>query len=191
MSTKDEKVAVARERLALKRKDQDTIVKQVEADVSVNAGKQGSPEVQPKPRTKRTTDNAVAPPVVNPGNLEGAVYFVYFMHRKGASGDKDTGRTPFKIGVSNNVKEAREKLEEGSETDLKTHRIIKCNKGDAAKLLTSITKKFETYALQRNWYKVSKEAIDQCVADIIKNMEYSVVTESMARVGGRTRMINK
>ena len=111
-----------------------------------------------------------------------AVYFVYFIHCKRASGDRETGETMFKIGATNNVRDTREQFEQGRDTDLKTHKIIKCMRGDASKLADTIHKRLESKAVVRGWFRVSKEQADALVEEIVKDGgdHYECVSEARA-----------
>lgn len=133
------------------------------------------------PPTKAVAKDIAKSQVVAPtDSTDNCYYYIFFIHKKGASGEKETGETSFKIGCSNNVRETREMLEQGRDTDLKTHRIIRCSNGDAKKLCDLLCRRIENKSVVRDWYRLSKEQVDNLANEIIENDGYELVSESRA-----------
>jgi hypothetical protein len=107
-------------------------------------------------------------------------YYIFFIHKKSISGEKETGEASFKIGCSNNVRETREMFEQGRDTDLKTYRVIRCANGDAKKLCVLLCRRIENKSVVRDWYRLSKEQVDNISNEIIENDGYELVSESRA-----------
>ena len=129
-------------------------------------------------KSEKKTNQEPAKPIPKPviTNIYGYKY-VFLMHQKAARAPE----IPMKIGVSNNVSETRNQLQEGNITDFKCAIIIECKNMDGESVLHELRTNLSNKLVHRDWYKLSKQLVEQ-LQDHYTKKGYSTTTEGRAKL---------
>lgn len=88
-----------------------------------------------------------------------------------------------RIGTSNDVKKTRMDLEAARSDDLRTYAVYS---GNIARVVAEFEQRFHSVGIQRGWYRVKRELLDDFINTVDKWEDVKYWTESKAKAPRRT-----